>query len=70
MDDDDIFGEEEDVSGERIIVMIFEYEIAEKSMDIKYILLTTRCLEYSHRNPPDEEECRRYFSTLTGSYII
>ncbi|XP_040369575.1 uncharacterized protein LOC121051362 [Rosa chinensis] len=58
----------EDNDNVRVLVIIFEYEIAEESMDIKYKLLCTRCLEYSSKNP--EEESWNGTSQLIGAYVM
>ncbi|KAL6203702.1 hypothetical protein ACLB2K_027402 [Fragaria x ananassa] len=38
----------------RVLVIIFEYEFVEESMDIKYSVLSSRCLEYSTKIPEEE----------------
>ncbi|KAL6136320.1 hypothetical protein ACLB2K_061616 [Fragaria x ananassa] len=51
----------------RVLVIIFEYEIAEESMDIKYKLLSSRSLEYSTKN---HGEYQTYCSFLIGAYVL
>ncbi|KAL6203703.1 hypothetical protein ACLB2K_027403 [Fragaria x ananassa] len=52
----------------RVLVIVFEYEFVEESMDIKYSVLSSRCLEYSTRHP--EEESYSDSSELIGAYVL
>ncbi|KAK9925302.1 hypothetical protein M0R45_033630 [Rubus argutus] len=54
----------------RVLVIIFEYEIAKESMDIKYKLLSTRCPEYSTKNPEEEAQEIVTSSQLIGVHVL